>query len=159
MKYRINPVIMCASQRCPRWWLWGSELRGRSRWLGPKWWAALTSRPKLLWVKTKKRLRTNTLELPDPAQPVLLLLPGADGDPVCVGGSVQMGRLQHLLHSERSGSSSGRGRWEFLFCALVRACVRVRVQGSVCLVGFSTCRFSLSLRPRSAVSGLSLTSH
>lgn len=57
---------------------------------------------------------------------VLLLLPGADGDPVCVGGSVQMGRLQHLLHSERSGSSSGRGRWEFLFvrwCARARKCV------------------------------------
>lgn len=46
---------MCAPQRCPRWWLWGSELRGRSRSPGPKWWAALTSRPKLLWVRREAR--------------------------------------------------------------------------------------------------------
>lgn len=39
------------SQRCQRWWLWGSELRGRSHSLGPKWWAAPTSQPKLLWVR------------------------------------------------------------------------------------------------------------
>lgn len=64
----------------------------------------------------------NILELPDPAQPVLLLLSGADGDPVGVGGSVQMGSMQHLLHSEWSGSSSGRGRWEFVWLFVWASC-------------------------------------
>lgn len=58
----------------------------------------------------EQTLRTDTLELADPAQTQLLLLSGADGDPVSLGGSVQMGSMQHLLYSERSGSSSGRGR-------------------------------------------------
>lgn len=36
----------------------------------------------------------------DPAESVRLPLSGADGDPVSVGGSVPMGSMQHLLHSE-----------------------------------------------------------
>lgn len=40
--------------------------------------------------------------------------PGSDGDSVSVGGSVPLGRLQHLLHPERSSSCSGRRRYTLI---------------------------------------------
>lgn len=68
-KQRINPVIISASQRCLRWWLWGSELRVRSPSLGPKWWAAPTSQPKLLWVRRKAQNKHSGASRPSSVRP------------------------------------------------------------------------------------------
>lgn len=148
-----TPVTMSASQRCPRWWLWGSELRGRSHSLGPKWWAALTSRPKLLWVRRTAQNKHSGASRASSVRPSAAsrcwwrpcLRWGLSADGPLATSTPLRTKWQQLWPREVRVS----------FCALVRA----RVQGSACLVGFSTCRFSLSLRPRSAVSGLCLTGH
>lgn len=57
----IQLISFCLlSQRCRPWWLCGSEPRGRSPSLVPRWWAAPTSLLRLLWVEIQRHRHSIT---------------------------------------------------------------------------------------------------